>query len=136
MYGVCNRLVVLMLTTTTNVIVFSAPRNWLSVVHITLFEFPTHAAAVEFARDEDRSLRQRYEYVWTNASIFYRANILAVVVEPNGATVIGYRHFCLTDEEVAKECRDRNVDLEKAMAERAAEREKTPAVSLHAPWSS
>jgi hypothetical protein len=121
---------------TTRVLVFSAPRKFLSVVHITMFDFPTHAAAVEFARDEDRSLRQTYEYVWTNASIFYRANILAVVVEANGATLIGFRHFCLTDDEVAKECKDRSIDLEKAMAERAVEREKTPAVSLHSVWSS
>jgi hypothetical protein len=100
------------------VVVFSASRSFWSVVHTTFFDFPSREEALKCARDEDRSLRERYEYIWTNASWFYYANIVCIVVSPCGDTLFGYRHFCLTDDEVAKECKDRSIDLEKAMAKR------------------
>jgi hypothetical protein len=100
------------------VVVFSASRDFWSVVHTTFFDFSTKEEAVKCARDEDKSLRERYEYIWTNASWFYYANIVCIVVSPCGDTLFGYRHFCLDEAEIRKECADRQMDFDACMAKR------------------
>ena len=100
------------------VMVFSGARTFWSVVHTTFYDFETLAEAIAFAKDEDQSLRTQYEYTWTNRDMFYLANILAVIAEPRGNTLIGFRHFCMEEEEVKKECKDRDINFDSAMAER------------------
>ena len=100
------------------VVVFSASRDFWSRVHTTFYDFATKEEAAACAKDEDRSLREKYEYVWTNASWFYYANIVAIVVSPRGDTLFGYRHFCLDEEEIRKECKDRDMDFDACMAKR------------------
>jgi hypothetical protein len=85
---------------------------------MTFFDFATKAEAVAFAKDEDKSLRSQDEYTWRTRDWFYTANILAVIAEPQGDTLIGFRHFCMEEEEVRKECKERNIDVDSAMAER------------------
>jgi hypothetical protein len=107
------------------VVVFSASRDFWSVVHTTFYDFPTKAEAIQCAKDEDRSLREKYEYVWTNASWFYYANIVTMVVSPRGDTLCGWRHFCLNEEEIRKECADRQMDFDACMAKRKEVSEET-----------
>jgi hypothetical protein len=85
---------------------------------MTFYDFPTKGEAIQCAKDEDRSLREKYEYVWLTADWFYTANIVAMVVSPRGDTLFGWRHFCLDVEEVRKECKDRQMDFDACMAKR------------------
>lgn len=107
------------------VVVFSASRDFWSKVHTTFYDFPSKEEALKCARDEDKSLRTKYEYVWTNASWFYYASVFAIVVSPRGDTTFGYRHFCLDEEEVRKECSDRQMDFDICMAKRKEVSEET-----------
>jgi len=100
------------------VVVFSAPRDFWSVVHMTFFDFETKAEAVTFAKDEDKTLRTRDEYTWQTRDWFYTANILAVIAEPQGDTVTGFRHFCMEEDKIKKECKDRELDFDVCMARR------------------
>jgi hypothetical protein len=100
------------------VVVFSASRDFWSKIHTTFYDFPSKEEALKCARDEDKSLRQTYEYVWMTADWFYTANIIAFVVSPVGDTTFGYRHFCLDEEEIRKECKDRQLDFDACMAKR------------------
>lgn len=100
------------------VVVFSGSQSFWSAVHTTFYDFPTKEGAVEFAKDEDKSLRRQDQYVWSNVNWFYYANIVTMVVSPRGDTLFGWRHFCLDEEEIRKECRDRQMDFDACMAKR------------------
>ena len=100
------------------VVVFSGSKDFWSAVHTTFYDFPTKEEAVKFAKDEDKSLRRQDDYIWSNANWFYYSNVVTMVVSPRGDTLFGWRHFCLDEEEIRKECKDRALDFESCLAKR------------------
>lgn len=100
------------------VVVFSGSKDFWSAVHTTFYDFPTKEEAVKFAKDEDKSLRRQDDYIWSNANWFYYSNVVTMVVSPRGDTLFGWRHFCLDEEEIRKECKDRALDFDLCMAKR------------------
>lgn len=92
------------------------------------FVFQGKDEAMAFARDSDRSLRSRSEYNWSYQSrTFWTARIVVFVAEPGGYAPYGWQMFTLSDQEVAKECMARQLDVEKCMMERDALRESKDA---------
>lgn len=92
------------------------------------FVFDTKQEALAFGRDSDCSLRQRSEYNWLNQGhTFWTARILVLVAEPGGYASHGWQMFTLSDQQVAKECIARELDVEKCMMERDALRESRDA---------
>jgi hypothetical protein len=122
---------------TTKVAVISVARSMFSAFSMTLFEFDTREEAIRFAKDEDRSLRQTYEFSWLANQPFYLCCITAMVVEERfGSVSVGFTHWCHSDEEVAKECKDRpGLKLEEIMAERKQIKDGRIALTITSNWS-
>jgi hypothetical protein len=88
------------------------------------FVFDTQSEALTFGRDADSSLRRRSEYNWLyQGHSFWTSRLLVMIAEPGGYARYGWQFFTLSDEEVAKECEARALDVEKCIAERDALRE-------------
>lgn len=88
------------------------------------FIFETQEEAFRFARDKDCSLRKRTEFNWLYQGYrFWVARILVFIAEPGGYVKNGWQLFTLSDEEVAKECVARELDVERCIADRDALRE-------------
>jgi hypothetical protein len=103
------------------VVVCSNSRELFSAFTLDVFILNSHEEAVAFIQDRDCSLRRAY--AWGTAS-FVTASILAFEVTPQGHCEYGLRHFCLSDEEIAKECAERSLSFEKALESRAEARSK------------
>ena len=121
----------------TKVVVVSAPRAMFAVFSMTFFEFDTREEAIKFAKDEDCSLRHTYEYSWLANQPFYLCYITAMVVEERfGSVSVGFTHWCHSDAEVAKECKDRpGLKLEEIMAERQQVKDSRIALTIMSNWS-
>jgi hypothetical protein len=105
------------------VIVVSRSKEVFSAFTLDVYPVASHEEAIKLVEDADHSLRQSYAWV-PGGDWFYAANILAFEVTPRGDCEFGLRYFCLTDEEVAKECAARKMDVAKCMETRAAIRAK------------
>lgn len=98
------------------------------------FTFQTKEEALAFGRDSNRSLRSRPEYNWLyQGHTFWTSRILVMIAEPGGYAVHGWQIFTLSDEEVARRCIERELDVEACIAERDTLRESRDA-NILAVW--
>lgn len=83
------------------------------------YTFETEKAAIKFARDEDRSLRRRYDFNWLNAGYhFWEHHILVTVTNDVGGTSYGWLLFTFSEEEVREICLGKGYDPETVLTER------------------
>lgn len=83
------------------------------------FVFETEKAAIKFARDEDHSLRQRYDFNWLNAGYrFWENHILVTVTDEFGDVKYGWLLFTFSEKEVREICPGKGYDPETVLAER------------------